>query len=204
MTQNLAELLRLLLVADLRRASELPRLVERCVAGVAGGVSAVQLRWKDAAGHELLEALAVLQRAVPVPVFVNDRGDVAIAGRAAGVHLGPEDVPVAVMRRAAPAGFVIGASVGNVTEAAASLAADYWGIGPVRHTETKPDAGPALSYSGVQELTARANGRPVVIIGGVRPEDARWARATLGAGVAVSSGVLGAPDPEAAARRYCA
>lgn len=199
---NLAESLRLLLVTDLRRAGDLPDLVARCVAGVAGGVTAVQLRWKDAGGQELLEALAVLQQAVPVPVFVNDRADVALAGRAAGVHLGEEDAPVEAIRRVAPAGFVIGASVGDVAEAAASTDADYWGIGPVRSTVTKPEAGAALGHAGVQELAARAGGRPVVIIGGVRPEDARWARETLGAGVAVSSGILGASDPEAAARRY--
>lgn len=202
MTGNLAESLRLLLVTDLRRADDVPDLVARCVAGVAGGVTAVQLRWKGAGGRELLEALAVLQQAVPVPVFVNDRADVALAGRAAGVHLGEEDVPVEAIRRVAPTGFVIGASVGNAAEARASAGADYWGIGPVRHTTTKPDAGDALGRAGVRALANLAGGRPVVIIGGVRPEDARWAREELGAGAAVISGILGASDPEAAARRY--
>lgn len=201
MTGNLAESLRLLLVTDLRRADDLPDLVARCVVGVAGGVTAVQLRWKGAGGQELFEALAVLQHAVPVPVFVNDRADVALAGHAAGVHLGEDDVPGEVIRRLAPAGFVIGASVGSVAEAEASRAADYWGIGPVRHTSTKPDAGEALGGADIRALAARAGSRPVVLIGGVRPEDARWAR-ELGAGVAVSAGILGADDPEAAARRY--
>ncbi len=202
MTGNLAESLRLLLVTDLQRSTDLNDLIGRCVAGVAGGVTAIQLRWKEATGRELLEALEVLQRAVPVPVIVNDRADVALAGLAAGVHVGEDDVPVEAIWRIAPTGFVIGASVGNAAEALASAAADYWGIGPVRSTATKPEAGVALGYAGVQELVARAGGRPVVIIGGVRPEDARWARDTLGAGAAVSSGILGASDPEAAARRY--
>lgn len=202
MTGNLAESLRLLLVTDLQRAGDLPDLVARCVAGVAGGVTAVQLRWKGAGGQDLLAALAVLREAVPVPVFVNDRADVALAGGAAGVHLGEDDAPVEVIRRVAPAGFVIGASVGNAAEAAASAAADYWGIGPVRHTTTKPDAGDALGLAGIQALAARAGDRPVVLIGGVRPEEARWAREKLGAGVAVSAGILRTDDPEAAARRY--
>jgi thiamine monophosphate synthase len=55
-----------------------------------------------------------------VPVLVNDRLDVALAAGAAGVHLGPGDVPVEMARRLAPPGFVIGASVAVVSGILAS------------------------------------------------------------------------------------
>jgi thiamine monophosphate synthase len=41
-----------------------------------------------------------------------------------------------------------------------------------------------------------------VAIGGLRPEDVTLVRAAGGAGVAVVSGILGAADVEASARRY--
>ena len=48
---------------------------------------------------------------------------------------------------------------------------------------------------------ALAGGRPCIAIGGVRPEDVPLVLAAGGAGVAVVSGILGAEDVEAAARR---
>ena len=53
-----------------------------------------------------------LLQAVRIPLIINDRVDVALAIGAHGVHLGPDDVPVAMARRISPPGFVIGASVG--------------------------------------------------------------------------------------------
>ena len=41
--------------------------------------------------------------------------------------------------------FVIGASVGTDAEVVRASTADYWGIGPLRATTTKRDAGPALT-----------------------------------------------------------
>jgi thiamine-phosphate pyrophosphorylase len=140
--------------------------------------------------------------AVAVPVFVNDRLDVALAIGAAGVHLGPDDVPSARARDLVPPGFVVGASVGLDSEIPNGAAADYWGIGPWRATGTKRDAGAALGTAGFAAFRARADGRPCVAIGGVRPEDVSAIVAAGGDGVAVVSGILGAPDIVAAARRY--
>jgi len=47
-----------------------------------------------------------------------------------------------------------------------------------------------------------AAGKPCVAIGGVRPEDTPAVLEAGGRGVAVVSGILGAEDIEAAARRY--
>jgi thiamine-phosphate pyrophosphorylase len=67
-------------------------LVEVCRAAERGGVTAVQLRLKNAAPIELVEQLRRLKAVIRVPVLVNDRLDVALAGGADGVHLGPDDV----------------------------------------------------------------------------------------------------------------
>ena len=167
-----------------------------------GGVTAVQLRLKRASPRELCEIARALGHALRVPVLVNDRLDVAIAAGAAGVHLGPDDLPMALARRIVPPDFIVGASVGNGDEATAARAADYWGVGPWRATGTKTDAGDPLGPEGLRRIVALAGAIPCVAIGGVRPEDMSAVRAAGGVGVAVVSGILGAGDLEQAARRY--
>ena len=179
----------------------------RDLAGLAraaerGGATAVQLRLKRASARELSAAARVVRDALRAPVLVNDRLDVALAAGAAGVHLGPDDLPVELARRIAPPGFIVGASVGSPEEAAAAQGADYWGVGPWRATGTKADAGQALGPEGFRRIAALAGKIPCIAIGGVRPEDVAEVRAAGGAGVAVVSGILGAGDIETAARRY--
>jgi len=177
-------------------------LVDLVRAAERGGVTSVQLRLKQIAPRELVEVARQLVQALTVPLLVNDRPDVAIAAGAAGVHLGPEDMPVELARRIAPPGFVLGASVGSELEASQAGAADYWGIGPWRDTATKGDAGAGLGADGFARLAALAHGKPCLAIGGLRPEDVPSVLARGGAGVAVVSGLLGGDDVEAAARAY--
>lgn len=200
---NLAEALRLLLVTDDRLVAGRD-LVALCEAAVQGGVTSVQLRLKTVADRELVALARALVSALPVPVFLNDRVDVALVAGAAGVHLGSDDLAPALARRIVPPGFVIGASVGVEAEIARGLAADYWGVGPLHGTATKGDAGAALGLDGAAALVARAEGRPCVVIGGVQPEDVAPARAAGFAGVAVVSGILAGPDARQAAARYAA
>ena len=167
-----------------------------------GGASAVQLRLKRPSARELVNQARALVGALSIPVLVNDRPDVAIAAGAAGVHLGPDDVPVALIRRMTPPGFIIGASVGSAKEAADAGGADYWGIGPWRGTSTKGDAGAALGAEGFRQLVALSGGRPCLAIGGVRPQDVASVRAAGGSGVAVVSGILQEEDVEAGTREY--
>lgn len=177
-------------------------LVEACAAAVSGGATMVQLRLKHASARELVDRCRALLARVRVPVLVNDRLDVALAAGAHGVHLGSDDVEPVRARVIAPPGFIIGASVGVEAEIDRGLAADYWGIGPWRISTTKTDAGTALGPAGFAGLQRRAAGRPCVAIGAVRADDVRPVMAAGGVGVAVVSGIFGAPDIEAAARSY--
>ena len=110
MNENLASSLRLLLVTDdalLDRRDP----VGTCLAAVAGGVTAIQLRLKCTGDHEFIDLARQLRRALPVPLYINDRLDIALAAGADGVHLGVDDLAPHAARRVVPAGFVIGASV---------------------------------------------------------------------------------------------
>lgn len=172
------------------------------LAAERGGVTAVQLRLKHASPRELVLVARAMIAALTIPLLVNDRPDVAIAAGAAGVHLGPDDLPVRLVRKIAPAGFAIGASVGSEEEAGLAGEADYWGIGPWRTTTTKFDAGAGLGAEGFGRLARLADGRPCIAIGGIVPADVPMVLAAGGTGVAVASGILGVDDVETAARAY--
>lgn len=174
-------------------------LLHRAAAAARGGATMLQLRLKDADARSLVEVARALVDAMPIPVVVNDRVDVALASGAAGVHLGVDDLPVSAARSIAPDGFIIGVSVGNDDEVAGATGADYAGIGPVFGTVSKPDAGGAIGVAEFARLSART-GLPSVGIGGVTPENAGDVIAAGAAGVAVISALLAATDPERAAR----
>ena len=180
------------------------RMVDACLEAQRGGVTAVQIRWKDAPVAPLEQVTTAVVRALSIPVFVNDRADVAWATGAHGVHLGTDDLSVDRVREASPSPWCIGASVGDVDEARAAqhTSADYWGIGPVRSTSTKDDAGPPIGIAGFRRLADMARpGTAVVAIGGIDADTARSVMEAGADGVAVSRALFGSEDiAEAAAR----
>lgn len=201
MNRNLAQVLRLMLVTDDRLLAGRD-LVAVCQAAERGGVTAVQVRLKEPAPGALVDLVRRVKTALSIPVLVNDRLDVALVSGADGVHLGPDDMPVALARRVAPPGFLIGASAGTAEEVETGQEADYWGVGPYRQTGTKEDAGEALGPAGLGRIIGLAQGKVCIAIGGVVPEDIATIHARGAAGIAVVSGILGEADIEHAARRY--
>jgi thiamine-phosphate pyrophosphorylase len=197
---NVAEHLRLMLILDIPLLGDRDP-VATAAAAVRGGATSVQLRWKGGADNEVAALARELRHALTVPLLVNDRLDIALATGCAGVHLGADDLPLALARKIVPAGFHIGASVGDEQEARSSKGADYVGIGPWRTTTTKRDAGHALGAEGVRHLLSLVTA-PAVVIGGVRPVDVAEIAVLGAAGVAVAGGILGETEVESAARNY--
>ena len=174
-------------------------LIERASAAVKGGATCIQLRLKDVSARDLASLARELVRAMPVPVIVNDRADVAVAAGAAGVHLGADDLPVSAVRSFAPEGFIIGTSVGNDDEVRNAPGADYVGIGPVFSTGSKKDAGSAIGVEEFRRLSV-ATGLPSVAIGGITSANARLAINAGAVGIAAIAAIFGATDPLSAAR----
>ena len=199
---------RLYLIVDPVHGGGDPLAVVR--AAVAGGVTAVQVRAPGATGRELVAGTrAVLDtvRDAGVAVIVDDRLDVALVAGADGVHLGRDDVPPEDARRVAGPGLSIGWSMTGPDDLDAAREApagtiDLLGIGPVFATATKPDAAPPTGVDGLRRLwaDARALGLPAVAIGGIGPDNAAEVLATGVPGLCVSSAIVAAPDPGAAAR----
>lgn len=178
-----------------------PEIVQRALACVRGGATMVQLRLKDADARTQVEVARALIAALPggVPLIMNDRADLAIAAGAAGVHVGPEDLPAAAVRRLLGPERIIGVSVGNDAEALQASDADYVGIGPVYATASKGDAGNAIGVTELARLVALC-ARPAVGIGGVEATNAAAVIAAGAQGIAVIRALFSASDPEAAAR----
>lgn len=195
--------LRLYLVTD--RALCLGRPLEWVVEeAVAGGVTMVQLREKDASTREFID-LALRLRPIlaqaHVPLLINDRVDIALAVDADGVHLGQSDMPYPMARRLLGPSKIIGLSVESLPDARAAAAIsglDYLAVSPVYSTPTKTDTAPALGLPGVREIAALSPA-PVVGIGGLNLATAPDVIAAGAAGVAVVSAICSAPSPRLAA-----
>jgi thiamine-phosphate pyrophosphorylase len=176
-----------------------PGLVARAVGAVRGGVTMVQLRLEDVDPRELVQVAKRLVAALPVPVIVNDRADIALAAGAAGVHVGVGDLPAAALRRLAPPGFIIGASVGTDEDVPNAAGADYVGIGPVYATVARPDGAQAIGVGEFSRLSHLA-GVPAIGIGGIDESNARQLLEAGATGIAVIRAIFAAADPERAAR----
>jgi thiamine-phosphate pyrophosphorylase len=172
---------------------------------IAGGCRMVQLRDKDTPSGRLLplaEQLLARARRAGVTFVVNDRVDLAVAIGADGVHLGQDDLPARRARPLLRPGMILGISTHDVAQAheARDAGADYVAVGSMFPTATKPDfqlVGPAL----LRKL--RADIRvPLVGIGGITHDNVADVIRAGADGVAVISAVCGAPDPEAATRRF--
>jgi thiamine-phosphate pyrophosphorylase len=188
-----------------RRAAGERSLLEVVQAAIKGGATVIQLREKEAGTREMLRlgrALKDLTRASDLPLIVNDRLDVALALDAEGVHVGQDDMPAEVVRRLIGPDKILGVSAETVAQAreAEAAGADYLGVGDIFGTPSKPDAGAPIGLARFAEIV-RSVSIPVVGIGGVTLENAAAVIEAGAAGVAVISAVMGAADPEAAARR---
>lgn len=173
-------------------------------AALRGGARIIQLRDKRSSLRDRIASARVLQALCDTHdamFIVNDRVDVALAAGADGVHLGPEDMPVADARRIAPS-LVIGASTGSADGAAALVAqgADYLGVGALYDArQSKADASAPRGLDVVREVRERlGEAIPFVGIGGIDLARAREVVEAGAYGVAVIRAVSQHHDPCAA------
>ena len=180
------------------------RFVETVEAALRGGATMVQLREKTAPHEEIVrlgrELLAVTRRYGAL-LIVNDHPLVAREIGADGAHVGREDPPVAEARSLLGPHAIIGASCyGEVARAVAAeeAGADYVAFGTPFPSPTK--AKRTDTSLGIYQEVKQQVKVSVFAIGGITADNARQVIEAGADGIAVVSGVFGAPDVESAAR----
>jgi thiamine-phosphate pyrophosphorylase len=195
-----------------RRQGDLPAFLD---AVLAAGVDIVQLREKNLEAGEELALLSVFADACRRHgrlLAVNDRADLALAAGADVLHLGQDDLPVAVARRILGPGPLIGRSSHSPEQSGAAAVedgADYFCAGPVWATPTKPGRPgtglPLISHVAGQvagRVAGAGTSRPWFAIGGI---DLPRLDSVLAAGatrVVVVRAITEADDPGAAAAEF--
>jgi thiamine-phosphate pyrophosphorylase len=192
---------RLYLCTDARRRQG--DLVEFLDAVLAGGVDIVQLREKQLEAADELDLLTVFAAACRRHgklLAVNDRADLAVAAGADVLHVGQRDLSPATARRIVGPDVLIGLSshsTEQATVAAADPDVDYFCVGPIWATPTKP----GRPHTGLAPVGAVASGKPWFAIGGIDETNLEQVLAAGARRVVVVRALTESDDPGAAAAR---
>jgi thiamine-phosphate pyrophosphorylase len=200
-TQNRRVTLHAILDVDVAASAgwEFSRLAQ---AFLAGGARLIQLRAKQLPSSAFLERadeLVALAAPYGADIIVNDRVDIALLARAAGAHVGQEDLPPGAARRLLGPAATIGYSTHTLQqiESAVQEPVTYVAVGPVFGTATKATGYEAVGVELVSHAVRLARGLPVIAIGGITLENAPLAIAAGASGVAVIGDLLVGADPAA-------
>jgi len=176
-------------------------------AALKGGLTLVQYRDKDADDNrrlELAQKLRYLCQRYGALFIVNDRIDLALAVDADGVHLGQQDLPVALARQLLGSQKIIGRSTHCPDDLHRALqeGADYIGVGPVYETPTKEGrAAAGLDYV---RYAAEHSTIPWFAIGGIDTENLAEVLGAQAARVSVVRAIMKAENPTQTTQQFMA
>lgn len=197
--------LKLYLVTDSIMCQRLG-LIETVCKAIEGGVSFVQLRDKQANDDQLYKIACELKEAIAgrVPLIINDRVTIAKKANLDGAHIGQGDLSVSEARQILGPEAWLGLSINTLTQLEHAhnnhlSELDYFGLGPVFATSTKPDHASPIGIEGLNVL-AQASHLPTVAIGGINLTNAPQVYDTSCDGIAVVSAICAAENPKLAAQ----
>ncbi len=174
-------------------------------AAIAGGVTIVQYREKDAPTGVMIDIARQIHevtQAAKVPLIIDDRVDVMLAIDAEGIHVGQSDMPADLVRKLIGPDKILGVTAKNVQQAikAEHDGADYLGCGDIFGTTSKADAGAPIGLDGFSDRLHSVS-IPVVGIGGINIDNVASVIKTGADGVALISAIVSHPDPKLAAKQ---
>lgn len=169
------------------------------------GIRLIQLRMK----HCDLETVRQTARRLKAKcdsfgaeLIIDDYAEIAVETGALGVHLGQTDEPIGTAREKLTEGQLIGLTCNTFEQVskAVETGADYLGVGPYRFTRTKENLSPVLGLEGYRALVAECRKHriniPIYAIGGIGLDDVKGLMEAGVYGIAVSSLIIEAPEPE--------
>ncbi len=167
---------------------------------LAGGVDLVQWRSKEPDNEGFRRCRDVCRKA-GVPLLVNDDVMLACRARAAGAHVGQDDMPADAARKLLGTAW-LGVSTHDLPQitAAAAASADYVGFGPCFPTATKgyPTGKTAAEIEAAVQAAEKRH-LPLFAIGGITADNLLGLRVLGIDRVAVSGSVLQSDDPRGTA-----
>jgi thiamine-phosphate pyrophosphorylase len=172
-----------------------------------GGAQLLQLRAKHLASGPLLRLCDQIVQAAAkysASIIVNDRADLAVLAKAAGVHVGQEDVDPADARRLLGPAAIVGFSTHTVAqiESAVRQPISYVAVGPIFGTRTKDTGYSAVGLDLVSAAARLAGTLPVVGIGGITLETASSVLEAGATAVAVIGDLLTQGNPQGRVAAY--
>lgn len=180
----------------------------------AGGVDIIQVREKNLspkAELEALETVRALATAHQGLVVVNDSPKIAREFGSDVLHLGQDDADPATGRKALHEWGLIGQSTHSIEQAdraAANPDVDYFCVGPVHATATKPDYEPVgldlVRYAAKKYPQSDEAAKPWFAIGGINAGNLDQVIEAGARRVVVVRAITEAPDPKAAAEELSA
>jgi thiamine-phosphate pyrophosphorylase len=191
---------RLYFVCDARPGGADPEPLLKAALG--GGVDIVQLREKQLGRAEIERAADTFRRIADTYsalFIVNDDPDLARSCDADGVHVGQDDVSVADARAVLGPEAIIGQSTHSEEQIAAAEERDidYFAVGPVWETPTKP--GRAAVGLDLVTHAAQVATKPFFAIGGISPLNAGEVVDAGARRLCVVRAIRDAPHPQVAA-----
>jgi len=164
------------------------------------GVEWVQLRIKDDNLDylEIAKQVKQLTDQYKATLIINDKVNICKQIDACGVHVGLTDTPIQDVREILGNDKIIGGTANTFADAknVELFGADYIGLGPFKHTNTKKVLSPILGLNGYKSIIPKTEpygwqtilfNIPIVAIGGLEVNDIKTLKQYTGIhGVALS------------------
>ena len=176
--------------------------LRRVRSALEGGVTIIQLREKNRTTREYIDIandVHEITKEFGVPLIIDDRIDVMLACSAEGVHVGAEDMPVAIARKLIGKDKILGATAKTVEVATRAYndGADYLGVGAIYPTTTKVKT--VLTSTETLDAITKAVPIPVNAIGGLNAGNIGVLKGINIAGVCAVSAIMKSDCPKTAA-----
>ena len=181
---------------------ETDEFLRRVRSALKGGVTIVQLREKNRTTKEYIDlanAVHEITKEFGVPLIIDDRIDVMLATDCEGVHVGAEDMPVAIARKLIGKDKILGATAKTVETATKAYkdGADYLGVGAIYPTTTKVKT--VLTPTTTLDAITKAVPIPVNAIGGLNAGNLSVLKGINISGICAVSAIMKAECPKVAA-----
>ena len=178
--------------------------LSRIRSALEGGVTIMQLREKNRTTREYIDianAVHDITKEFGVPLIIDDRIDVMLAVNAEGVHVGADDMPVAIARKLTGKDKILGATAKTVEAATKAYedGADYLGVGAIYPTTTKVKT--VLTSTETLDAITKAVPIPVNAIGGLNSTNLGVLKGIGIAGVCAVSAIMKAESPKLASEK---